>query len=65
MKQIFTRVQLVVIWVAGIIISWILFNMPDYDYYGFPYNDLICLIVPIVIVATILVITLSPKKTYK
>lgn len=69
MRQLFTKVQLVVLWLSGIIISLVLigYSQKQYLFLGQPtgkyYTDYFqALIVPILIITGLLLATVLPKK---
>ena len=68
MRQIFTKAQLVVLWVAGIVVSLIFYtyDIEKYEYTTAmkPWTVTSFRIIPIVIITAILIVTLLPKKQY-
>lgn len=68
MRQIFTKAQLVVLWISGIIISLMFYtyDIREFEYTTIktPWTVISFEILPVMIIATILIITLLPKKEH-
>jgi len=78
MRQIFTKAQLVVLWLSGLIISGILYlhsvkpyitnhgiPVPENPNIAYEYFD--CFqgyVIPIIIITVLLIISLMPKKSH-
>lgn len=69
MRQIFTKAQLVVLWISGVISSFLLFNYSEKQYLslGAPTGEYYIdnfqgYILPIIIITVLFMVTLAPKK---
>ena len=68
MRQIFTKAQLVVLWISALSISTIFYTY-DIEKLEFtvgrrPWTVISLRILPIIIITTVLIITLLPKKEH-
>lgn len=68
MRQIFTKAQLVVLWIGALSISIILYTYDiaklEYKVGMRPWTVISLRILPVIIITTVLIITLLPRKEH-